>query len=508
MKKGFTLVEIIAAIIVVGIIVILAVPPILNLVRGTRGELSDATKETIFGAAHVYTSKHSNEYELVNGDRHCITLQQLVDAGELTEPVIDVGTNQEIPLDTLVEAFVENNAFVFSINPDCQPHRAERPHWAGECPPDSNLLRCRIILDNGGEEAIAAKPIPRYTAGACAEEDGVFKTSPNIQGWSDTDAGFFAGSSPSQEGGDSYYFRGTNDGVHNHVRFAGFWWRVIRIEGNGNVRIRFNGRVAAPHLERPPLTGVATRAGQSAYSAIADTAWHTRFTGFMHGPAGCTTYNTCHANTTHNTLSANLTTWYTNNIVNQGTNITSRIATNAIFCGDRNIDAGRSGVESSNTYFTVRRRFEQGRPSLQCLNRASRTRPAVTVPETHDQFSMIGSGVGNQRLTHPVGHINLDEVVLSGFCATNTTNRGSWLNPGIFPVTASDNSAGRSYPMSPSVGALPGSSSSIAIGPGWGLHSTNVGGTHFGMYPVISLNPSVTIVSGGNGTWQNPYVLN
>jgi len=118
MKKGFTLVELIAAIIVVGIIVVLAVPPILNLVRGTRGNLSEATQEIVLSAAHVYTSRYSNKYELLDGKIYCIPLQRLVEVGLLPLPFIDVGTNQEVPLNTVIEAKVNNNAFNFRIIPE------------------------------------------------------------------------------------------------------------------------------------------------------------------------------------------------------------------------------------------------------------------------------------------------------------------------------------------------------------------------------------------------------
>ena len=90
MKKGFTLIELIAVIIIIGIIAILAVPPILNLVRGTRGQLSEAMQEIIFNAAGLYTSRYSNNYEMESGYIYCITIQQLVDNELLLEPVTDI----------------------------------------------------------------------------------------------------------------------------------------------------------------------------------------------------------------------------------------------------------------------------------------------------------------------------------------------------------------------------------------------------------------------------------
>jgi len=119
MKKGFTLIELIALVVLIGIIALLAVPQILTLVRETRNQLSDATKEMIFNAADLYTSKYSNDYEIKSGYVYCIEIEILVKEKFLQEPIKDTVTNQEISLDTIIEAKAVGNNFVFSINNDC-----------------------------------------------------------------------------------------------------------------------------------------------------------------------------------------------------------------------------------------------------------------------------------------------------------------------------------------------------------------------------------------------------
>jgi len=41
--------------------------------------------------------------------------------------------------------------------------------------------------------------------------------------------------------GTSYYFRGLEGSLNNWVKFAGFYWRIIRINGNGTVRMIYAG---------------------------------------------------------------------------------------------------------------------------------------------------------------------------------------------------------------------------------------------------------------------------
>ncbi len=43
--------------------------------------------------------------------------------------------------------------------------------------------------------------------------------------------------------GDSYYFRG--DVKNNWLKFAGYYWRIIRINGDGSIRVIYNGKSTA-----------------------------------------------------------------------------------------------------------------------------------------------------------------------------------------------------------------------------------------------------------------------
>ena len=42
--------------------------------------------------------------------------------------------------------------------------------------------------------------------------------------------------------GTSYYYRGSVE--NNYVKFAGYYWRIIRINGNGSIRMIYDGTVA------------------------------------------------------------------------------------------------------------------------------------------------------------------------------------------------------------------------------------------------------------------------
>ena len=72
----------------------------------------------------------------------------------------------------------------------------------------------KIVEDNGGIDFIEAKGIPNL--------DSVSSTNDGMYAINDND-------------GVSYYFRGNVD--NNYVSFAGLTWRIIRINGDGTVRM-------------------------------------------------------------------------------------------------------------------------------------------------------------------------------------------------------------------------------------------------------------------------------
>lgn len=98
MKKGFTLVELLGVIIVLGIIGLLAFPPIINLIRTERNNVSEATLKLIYSAAEKYMDENRDTYPIKEDTEYCISLQKLVDAGELTAPITDAQTGNNIPL--------------------------------------------------------------------------------------------------------------------------------------------------------------------------------------------------------------------------------------------------------------------------------------------------------------------------------------------------------------------------------------------------------------------------
>ena len=349
-------------------------------------------------------------------------------------------------------------------------------------------------------------------ANGVATGSGLLATRGSITGWIDNNEGLFSGTRATHEHAtqESFYFRGHNNHVNNHVQFAGFYWRIIRIEGNGNIRLIYNGVVNTTNPPQwtglgtslPLLTGTATTIGigtRQFNSLNSDT----RYVGFRHGTS-CTNYTTCHANTTPSTIlgantnpaAGSLNHWYLNNIINQGTTVTSRIATNTIFCGDRNINQTHYiGFTPTDGWYAILGRARYNKfPSLQCINRTAAA-GFSTVPVNHDQYTMTGSGLGNQTLQYPVGLITVDEVAMTG-SVYNTTS-STWVNA----------SNVHQWTMTPAIFSAISGWRMVGVihnnGSWFEADITN----NFAVRPVISIRSDVRITNG-NGTREFPYVIN
>ena len=89
MKQGFTLVEMIVVIILVALLSLIVVPPLMNQISNSKGDVSAVTSDLIFTAAEVYAKNNKSKYPLSKDAVYCIPLYELVKAELLEEPLHD-----------------------------------------------------------------------------------------------------------------------------------------------------------------------------------------------------------------------------------------------------------------------------------------------------------------------------------------------------------------------------------------------------------------------------------
>ena len=175
--KGFTLVELIGVVVILGLIALVALPPILNSIRKTQGNISDASQKILYSAAEVYVSENINSYPRVDGSVYCITIGSLVSNNLLPTKVYDAVTGEEIGQDNIVEVSVNQGQYSYNLNNNCVEQ--------------SQSFLIQILL-------------AKYSEGAT---NGLVKDATNE---------------------NLYYFKGNNDEVNNnYLWYGGHQWRVI-----------------------------------------------------------------------------------------------------------------------------------------------------------------------------------------------------------------------------------------------------------------------------------------
>ena len=286
--------------------------------------------------------------------------------------------------------------------------------------------------------------------------------------------------------GTSYIYAGDVD--NNWVSFAGFYWRIIRINGDESIRMIYSGDSSSGPVE----TGEETQIGTSAFNEQRD---DNAYVGYMYGTPGSGTYEETHANINDSTIKTVLDNWYQSNLLSYSEYISSDVG----FCNDRSVnitdevwwaDDTKLGYGTNATAYGP-----YGRLAINSNYRNVQI-PSLKCSQARDYFTISGSSKGNHVLTYPVGLITSDEVILAGgFGGVNGSSSAHYLNTGQYYWTVSPshykvkgNTAGVYYVSS--IGLLNG---------GWVYNL-------WGVRPVINLDKNVTI-SSGNGTIDSPYVV-
>ena len=117
MKKGFTLVEVLAVIVLTSLIMFIAIPAIINTVNKKRNTISNDAKKIIYDASDLYVSNYINAMQ--SGTTYCITLNDLVEKGYLTSPVMDYKNDKEVPLNYFVMVTPSGNEYNYELVNNC-----------------------------------------------------------------------------------------------------------------------------------------------------------------------------------------------------------------------------------------------------------------------------------------------------------------------------------------------------------------------------------------------------
>ena len=119
-KKGFTLIELMGVIIIIGLLIILAIPSITNLLNDEEENISSAMEKVLLQAGELYTQDNSGIYPKTEGNVYCVTLKELVDEEYLGSPIKDPISSNEIDQNKYIKTSIQNGTYNYEITDTCE----------------------------------------------------------------------------------------------------------------------------------------------------------------------------------------------------------------------------------------------------------------------------------------------------------------------------------------------------------------------------------------------------
>ena len=294
--------------------------------------------------------------------------------------------------------------------------------------------------------------------------------------------------SAEDDNGTSYYFRGAVK--NNYVEFANKCWRIVRVGGDGSVKlILHNDNTAGAanpcsSANNSASAAFARYSGETYKSKFNNNYDDNAYVGFKYGTPGSNIYEATHANTNKSTILTNLETWYNNNLKTY-----ESVIADTVWCNDKTNVTDTSydpwgdtpnglGYGTNVTYYGATQRLVSASRS------AGGTGPSL---KCNGELS---------KITSKVGLITADELALAGY-AVGLANSTTYLQE-----NATDSWW---WSLSP-VGFYSGRARVWVVGGAVGVF----GGIHvvdtIGLRPLISLKSTTNVT--GDGTSSSPFIIN
>ena len=335
----------------------------------------------------------------------------------------------------------------------------------------------KILLDNGNGTTTVAE------AKAYIEGKGI----PDFSTTATTNEGMYAsdGDYTATTGMKSYYFRGAVD--NNWVKFGKdssgnpIYWRIIRINGDGSIRMIYSGTTAPTSSTATVMTGTGTQINATTYRFYSSYN-NPSYVGYMF------TEGQQHGNGTPSTIKTAIDNWYKTTTLETDATTKSLVA-DQIFCNDRSVTTSESGTPGEiSGSMSTNTLYYYGAYVRLITNKS----PKLTCTTASDKFT-VNTSNGNEALTYPVGLITADEVAMAGGVnSSDNENSSYYLYTNQYYWSGSPfnfNSSGASVFIVYSSGYLYGYSVDIASG----------------ARPVISLSSKAKLL--GSGTYNDVYTV-
>ena len=359
-----------------------------------------------------------------------------------------------------------------------------------------------VVVSNATEEPAPA-PNGWYEAGsgtllASLRDSNTLKTPITTPGAAASTVDEALLASTVDDYGTSYYFRGAVK--NNYVEFANKCWRIVRITGDGSIKLVLHNDNTSKATNPCSATNNSTTAAFAHYNGNTYTSKFNEknddnaYIGFMYGTASSSDYVSTHANTNKSTILTNLETWYKNNLVSYEDKLSD-----TIWCNDKSTlttyTSGSTygtglGYGKNQTGYGAHNRLYGG-------NAALYANPSLICPNDNNggklsKFTVSDITNGNGNLIYKIGLLTADELTFAGYVSDSS-------------ITYLQENATGTYWWSLSPGYFSGISAGVktVYGAGALLFTDGSVCSSNGVRPSISLKSTTNVT--GEGTSDKPY---
>ena len=328
-----------------------------------------------------------------------------------------------------------------------------------------------LLKDYGGKDNITELPDSAFANVTTANDKGMYKKNDDL--------------------GTSYYYRGAVD--NNWVKFGkegdkDIYWRIIRINGDGSIRMIYSGTTAPTESTKVVMTGTGTQITVDNTNTFKFNSSYNNpsYVGYMF------TASHQHGTSTSSTIKTAIDNWYKTTTLETDATTKELVSQDQIFCNDRSATTSDSGtpgeisgsMSTSTTYYygAYVRLVTNKSPQLKC-------------PTASDKFTSRKSSIGNKALTYPVGLITADEVAMAGgVYGSSNTNSSYYLYTNQYYWSGSPDSFYSDFSLA----------RGFSVYSSGGIGSSNAD-DNGGARPVVSLSSKAKL--SGNGTYSKPYTV-
>ena len=321
--------------------------------------------------------------------------------------------------------------------------------------------------------------------------------------------------------GISYYFRGNVQ--NNFVSFAGMCWRIVRITGDGSIKLALYDYSSASCTNTGNDLAFARYSGTTYTTEFNENRNDNAYVGFMYGTPNSTTYAATHANINKSTILRNLETWYKAKLASY----TDKLA-DTIWCNDKSTvkDVTMNNYNTNNGELNkdsmtlnglgYKKEFsmygagirnaglDQGRS-----NSTYGLGPSLICPKDNDggklsKFTVDDTVNGNGNLDYKIGLLTVDEMVLAGMATYPVYTNNNYDENSVTSYLRNNATSDWYWTLSP-IG-FRGDVAFVWSAGGVGRLGGNYVDSSYALRPAISLKATTTI-SSGNGTASNPFII-